>query len=439
MDAFVEHEDAEFESVSANLTAGLPEDVGILIHAAGTVASKKGYSLYVVGGFVRDLLLGKPNLDIDLVVVGNAIALAYAMEKRFGGRVEAHQRFGTAKWLLDGSPFTSLTSLDFVSARREVYANPGSLPQVEPGAIREDLARRDFTINALAICLDDGRFGQLLNYFGGLADLRGGSIRVLHDQSFVDDPTRILRAVRYEQRLGFTIEPRTLEQARGAVTLLARVSGERIANELFLTFAEQFPETALLSLGSLGALRAIHPALEHTGLAAQRFARLREQAGQPSALDYLGALNFDLSAADADAVAARLSLSKAETEFLVQVSRLRSAQEALRSTDLPSQVVALLEPFAEPALRVAELLAESLDVQQKIARFRAEWRAVRPLTGGDRLRELGISAGPIYKQILRALRAGRLDGSIASQAEEERVALDMAESSRTRATSGRKR
>ena len=209
MDATGTIEPVEPGDIAARLQLSLPDDILILLQAAGTVASKKGFRLYVVGGFVRDLLLGMPNLDIDLVVEGSAVAMAKAMANRFGGEVRGHPRFGTAKWLLEGSSFTSLPAIDFVGARRESYAQPGALPDVEPGSIEQDLLRRDFSINTLAICLNDGCFGQLLDLFGGVADLRAGAIRVLHDLSFVDDPTRILRAVRYEARLNFRIEPHT--------------------------------------------------------------------------------------------------------------------------------------------------------------------------------------------------------------------------------------
>lgn len=425
------------EEIVARLEASLPKDLNSLLRAAGSVAQKKKYMLYIVGGFVRDLLLGVPNLDIDLVVEGDAIALARAMEKRFGGHIHTHERFGTAKWMLP-PPFAlprsagegtgmGVKSLDFITARREFYTHPTALPVVERSSIQQDLHRRDFTINTLAICLDEFRFGQLLDFFGGLADLRAGVIRVLHNLSFVEDPTRILRAVRYEQRLGFQLEPRTEELIAGARDLLSRVSGERIADELFLIFAEQTPEKALQRLEQLGALRVIQPALHADGAVAQKFARLRDVFEKPEPLAYLGALTHELPLASALGIAQRLKLSKAQTEFIEQLNRLHQLEERLGASELPpSQVVHLLEAFDDEALSVAAALTENKLVRERIEQYRTQWRAVKPLTDGERLKELGIPRGPLYRKILEALREARLDGAISTQQEEEQMALGIA-------------
>ncbi len=291
------------------LETALPEEVLILLRAAGSVAHKKQYSLYAVGGFVRDLLLGRPNFDLDLVVEGNAIALAKSMAKRFGGHVHIHTRFGTAKWMLADSSFSALPSLDFITARREFYTHPTALPQVESSSIQQDLHRRDFTINTLAVCIDEMRFGQLLDFFGGVSDLHARTVRVLHNLSFVEDPTRILRAVRYEQRLGFAIEPRTAELIGDALELMPRVSGERVCNELFLIFGERAPQKSLHRLAELGVLRAIHPELHADDLLKARFARIRELwSGAPPAV-YLGVLTRDLSPASSANPSIRVNAS----------------------------------------------------------------------------------------------------------------------------------
>ena len=202
-----------------------------------------GYSLYVVGGFVRDLLLGQPTLDLDLVVEGNAITLARRLVEKVGGRVRSHGRFGTAKLILEEPRESGLPpALDFVTARTEFYPHPSALPQVERSSIKQDLYRRDFTINTMAISLDRARYGELLDFYGGERDLREGLIRILHSLSFVEDPTRMLRAVRFEQRLGFEIEERTEELLRSALDLLGRVSGDRLRHELLQILREPAPE-----------------------------------------------------------------------------------------------------------------------------------------------------------------------------------------------------
>src|SRR5690606_37682656 len=225
----------------ALLASGLSPAVWALVQHTGEVAAQMGMPIYFVGGLVRDLLLELPAVDIDIVVEGDAIALAQELRRRFGGRVRSHARFGTAKWLLsrnarrrlapDAALAEAPATIDFVTARTEFYERPSALPEVERGSIKLDLHRRDFTINTLAIRLDGAYLGQLLDFYGGMRDLERGLIRALHSLSFIDDPTRILRAVRLEQRLGFQIEPRTRELIADALPMLDRVTGDRIRHE----------------------------------------------------------------------------------------------------------------------------------------------------------------------------------------------------------------
>ena len=413
----------------------MPDDILILLQAAGTVASKKGFRLYVVGGFVRDLLLGRPNLDIDLVVEGSAVAMAMAMANRFGGEVRGHPRFGTAKWLLEGSSFTSLPSLDFVGVRRESYAQPGALPDVEPGSIEEDMLRRDFSINTLAICLNDGCFGQLLDLHGGVVDLRAGAIRVLHDLSFVDDPTRILRAARYEARLNFRLESHSERLLIDAVPMLRRISGGRLTRELMLTLAEPEPEKALRRLAALGVMDVIQPGLVCDELIIARFGRLRGASDRPSALDYLALLTMVLPAETLMSLAQRLSLTKADTEYLTQVNHAYRILPQLASDELSvSQVVHLLEPFRSGALSTVSVLADNPIVQARVARYLSEWSTVRAELDGDDLRALDIPPGPVYREIMRSIRDARLDGAIRSRADEESMARMLAEQAAHAAT-----
>ncbi|MBI3734245.1 MAG: CCA tRNA nucleotidyltransferase, partial [Chloroflexi bacterium] len=372
-----------------------------------------------------------PNSDIDLVVEGDAIKLARAMAARFGGHVHAHARFGTAKWMLDQRPVAqdqgAVRSLDFITARREFYTNPTALPQVEHSSIQQDLHRRDFTINTLAICLDELRFGQLLDFFGGLDDLHNGVIRVMHNLSFIEDPTRILRAARYEQRLGFRIEPRTAELMSDALGLFARVSGERLANELFLILAEAEPEKALSRLEEIGALGAIHADLHYSEATGMQMGRLRAALGRVEPLVSVGVLTHHLPLAGALGIAERLRLSKAQTTFIEQLNRLWHLESSLAAHDLaPSQLARSLEPFSPDAQTVAAALTDNLIVRERIERYQTQWRFEKPTTDGLRLQELGLSPGPVYRTILEAIRAARLDGIVSTAAEEEALALKLA-------------
>ncbi|MGH8310122.1 MAG: CBS domain-containing protein, partial [Steroidobacteraceae bacterium] len=231
--------------IAARLARSLDPALLALIRDIAATARQMNSSLFFVGGIVRDLLLGQPLYDIDFVVEGDAVALARRLARERGGQVKSHSRFGTAKWILDErAPAVptpdglGLHTLDFVTARTEFYTHPTALPQVEQSSIKQDLHRRDFTINAMAACLDPDRFGELLDFYGGERDLRDGVIRVLHSISFVDDPTRMLRAARFEQRFGFRIDPRTQDLLSGALDLLDRVSGPRIWNEIELILRE---------------------------------------------------------------------------------------------------------------------------------------------------------------------------------------------------------
>ncbi len=220
-----------------------------MLERASQTATEMGFSLYLVGGLVRDLLLGIPNLDLDLVVEGDAIALAQRLAADAGGTVRKHARFGTAKWHVPGEAHGTPGSpsplvLDFVTARTEFYEHPEALPTVEASSLRQDLYRRDFTINTMALRLDRQHFGQLVDFYGGEKDLQHRLIRVLHNLSFVEDATRMLRAVRLEQRLGFRIEKRTVELLRQA---LDRVAASGAGRTVLPPFVEEWAvtETAL--------------------------------------------------------------------------------------------------------------------------------------------------------------------------------------------------
>ena len=215
-----------------------------------------GFPIYIVGGFVRDLLLGRPSLDFDLVVEGDAIKLADSLASKYGGKATIHQKFGTAKWFINEN-----SSIDLISARSEIYSHPVALPTVKMGTISDDLHRRDFTINTLAIRLDGNHFGEMHDELGSLDDLQHGLVRVLHPRSFIDDPTRMYRAVRYEKRYGFKIAKETSALIPEARQLIEKLSAQRIRHELDLILEEPNAAPMLARLDKLGLLKPIHPSL----------------------------------------------------------------------------------------------------------------------------------------------------------------------------------
>lgn len=427
----------ERETIVRRLEEAVPAPLLRLVRAIAREANRMGYSLYFVGGFVRDLLLGYPLKDLDLVVEGDAIALARRLAKRYGGRVVGHRRFGTAKWILgEGEgrrdPLIAAEELpphiDLVTARTEFYEQPSALPTVEQSNIKLDLHRRDFTINTLAIALDEDRYGQLLDFYGGLRDLQEGIIRVLHNLSFVEDPTRILRAVRFEQRLGFRLEERTRELLLDSLELLHRVSGERLRHELELIVAERRAAAMLRRLDELGVLRHIDPALTFDEGAAKRLRRVR-QAGEETFVAALAAWLWPLPWPDVERIADRLAVRGRQRRPLRAVIALRDRLDAVGDPSrTPGSVVEIIEACARETLpiRLAAILAEHPLARERLERYLATWRYVRPAVRGDLLRELGVPPGPVYKEILKAVRRALLDGAVRTPEEQRALAEKLA-------------
>ena len=457
----------QIPDVSRELEQTLTRTQHRLLWIAGETAAEMGQAVYVVGGFVRDLLLERvgssgrtDTVDMDLVVEGDAIRLAERMQARCGGRVVTHARFGTAKWILDESdhPLTCTdllaTSeregegrlpphLDFVTARTEFYTEPTVLPTVEQGSIKLDLHRRDFTINTLAIALTPDRWGDLLDFYGGLTDLRTRQVRVLHSLSFVDDPTRILRAVRYEQRFSFRVEARTEEHLLDAVPLLERVTAARLRQELDRIFQEAKPEETILRLDELGVLKQIHPGLGAGQTFARNCAALRsklvdtrpdghqcansgtQNSGMETPVErlYWGLLIYDLlppeREGDDSPTAVEMALSerlklRGETRRLMRHLQLLKTRrpQLLDPHETPSAIVALLDQAQPPALLLLSLLERDPLLRERLDCYGRTWRHIHPSLNGGDLRRLGLPPGPDYGHILRRLRTALLDGEI---------------------------
>ncbi|MGH2592659.1 MAG: CBS domain-containing protein [Anaerolineae bacterium] len=413
--------------IAARLARSLDPALLALIRDIAATARQMNSSLFFVGGIVRDLLLGQPLYDIDFVVEGDAVALARRLARERGGQVKSHSRFGTAKWILDErAPAVptpdglGLHTLDFVTARTEFYTHPTALPQVEQSSIKQDLHRRDFTINAMAACLDPDRFGELLDFYGGERDLRDGVIRVLHSISFVDDPTRMLRAARFEQRFGFRIDPRTQDLLSGALDLLDRVSGPRIWNEIELILREAQPEKAICRLAELGVLARLNGALACDDWLTRKYREAREaSSAAPLPFIYLTLLVYRLDAAPLDDVIRRLALPNETESDLRSVAALRDAAPQIRGAEKASQVYRLLHPHSARALQTARQATDDDRVRAHLDWFMRDLRDVKPSIGGAFLKSLGMKPGPKYRRVLNALRDALLDGEVRAGDEEE--------------------
>ncbi len=412
----------------------LPKDRWELLQLVREAATQRGLPLYIVGGSVRDLVLGRRLNDFDLTVEGEAIKLARALAARHGGKVTAHKDFGTAKWFLpkhlipfdtaQGRADTSTPdTLDLISARSETYRHPAALPTVRPGSILDDLRRRDFTINALALRLDDPYHGELRDDLNGLEDLQKGLIRVLHPGSFIDDPTRMYRAVRYEGRYGFRIADDTLALIPAARPFVVKLSAQRIRHELELILDEPDAAAMLRRLDELHLLAAIHPALANFGqsnLATLKSADASLQNRNSRWVLWLMHHTGD----DIDSLNQRLHFTAGLLKVLHSASTL-NANLAMLAGLKPSRVVELLEGYSIKAIEVISCAVQDREIRNILMKYLSEWWQLRPKTTGHDLKKLGIPPGPKYAEILRRLRAAWLDGEVTSEAEEKALLDDL--------------
>ncbi len=409
-------------NVASLMAERLPGPLFLFLRSIAALADRMGTRVYLVGGIVRDLFLGIENLDADLVVEGDGIAFAEAIVREVPGRVRPHKPFGTAVVVLDSG-----LKIDVASARTEVYETLAALPTVELSSIKKDLYRRDFTINTLAIRLSEGEFGQLLDFFGGRRDLKERTIRVLHDLSFVEDPTRVFRAIRFEQRFDFKISRHTkrLVETAVAMDMFHRLSGPRLYGELWLIFEEADPAKTVQRLRDLDLLRFIHPRLDVSAEKIPHLARVKEALAwyallfqEPpvrAPMVYMTALLDQLEEADVLEVAARLSISPTDGGILLLPRR--TAPSVLRTLSrrpppAPSVVYEALSPVPIEGLLYLLASARPKSAQKTISEFITHGRFVRPPISGDDLTAMGLAPGPIYRQIMAELRAAALDGQL---------------------------
>ncbi|HEY5516898.1 MAG TPA: CBS domain-containing protein [Coriobacteriia bacterium] len=404
----------------------LPAEVRDTVREIGAVAQEEGVRAFVVGGFVRDMLLRRRNLDVDIVVEGDGIAFAHRIAARLGGHVRAHARFGTAVVVLQRG-----LHVDVTTARTEYYTSPGALPTVERSSLRRDLLRRDFSINAMAAEIDPVEFGAISDPFGGLGDLRDGLVRVLHPLSFVEDPTRVARAARFEQRFGFAMDDATEDLARRAVGmgLLQEISGARLREELLAILEEDDPTLPLERLEALGALRALLPAgvaprdaLDDLRAVLESLARMPCRSGRPPrrVTSLLVALAGRGAPASVEHWAERLRLGRdAGNAAREAASRapvlLRSLDRAGPVRD--SRLHAILDALTPEAL-VYVRATGSDRVRERVDRYAGTLSHVRIEVCGDDLIALGAEPSAVFSDILSRIRARRLDGAVAGRTAE---------------------
>jgi tRNA nucleotidyltransferase (CCA-adding enzyme) len=412
--------------MSSMATLELPERLGPIL---GSISGLSGpyEGVYLVGGTVRDILLGEPSFDVDIVVEGDAIALARDLAVALDGRVRAHPKFGTAVVLYDDGE-----RVDVVTARSESYHAPAVLPTVEPGTIEEDLDRRDFTINAMAVSLKDAETGRLVDPFHGRADVEAGLVRVLHDRSFIDDPTRILRAIRYEDRYGFRMDEHTAELARICIATghVGDLSGARLREELIALLEEGDVSHAIPRLGELGAEKEIHPHVVADEEAVRLFDRLRElnrryRLQVPAWRLGLAALARRMPEDEISPWLDGLKLRRRDAEQIkAAVTEGPAIARELGSNSLPpAEVVALAERHAPDAPLFALAISDLLQLHEYFERL----GGIELEIDGNDMAALGLAESPRVGEILAELRRRKLNGELDGRESELAAARELIE------------
>ena len=364
---------------------------------------------------MRDFLLGVRVLDLDFSVEGDALDLAWRLAGMTNGSVTTHRRFGTATVTLEG------TRVDLVTARRETYPLQGQLPDVAPGSIADDLARRDFTINAMALSVSEAE-SDVVDPCNGRNDLDARAIRILHPGSFADDPTRMFRAVRYEQRFGFEFEAETRECMNRAISsgCMDSVSGDRWRHEIERILDEADPGPPLLRASQLGLLAGLHPALaKDEGL--RRLPKCHEKATEAD--EWLAAMFAPLSVSEGEDVVQRLRLFGRKVTLARDTIQVRKAESSIkRASTHPSSLFRLLSDFHLAAVSLNAKIATDPLISSTLQFYLDEVRHRGPSISGNEVLEMGATQGPAVGQILSQIRDARLDGRVTTIDEERALA-----------------
>jgi tRNA nucleotidyltransferase (CCA-adding enzyme) len=413
-------------NLSSWLKEKFPAEIFTLLKISGEVAESLGFQAYLVGGSVRDLLRGEENLDLDIVIEGDGILFARTIGEKLHAKVRTHQKFGTAQI------FPDTFKLDVATARTEYYESPAALPKVETSSIKKDLYRRDFTINTLAVKLNPRDFGILTDFFGGQRDLREKAIRVLHNLSFVEDPTRAFRAVRFSERFGFKISKHTENLIKSTIemNLFDKLSGPRLYEELLLSFKETDPIRTLKRVSEFGLLKVIHPNLVFTEELEATLGSMHEtlswfnllflEEKPDTGVLYLMALLSGLREEDIKTAIERLSPSPRVKDMIVKgIVSARGVAKKLPIRD-PVEIYKLFHALKLEIILFSMALSRDQQKKKVISRYLTELRNVKTVLTGDDLRHMDIQPGPIYAKILGALRDEKMRGRLKSREDEEK-------------------
>ena len=395
-----------------------PREIFELLRVSGELADSMGFSAYLVGGTVRDMLLGQENLDIDIVIEGDGIFFAEALSERLKASVRYHRSFGTARIVKDG------LRVDIATARTEYYESPAALPTVETSSIKKDLYRRDFTINALAIKLNPKDFGLLIDFFGGQRDIKEKTIRVLHNLSCIEDPTRAFRAVRFSERFGFKISKHTENLIKSAIklNLFEKLSGSRLCEELFIAFRETNPVRTLKRLSDLGLLQVINQKLVfdkkleatlvsmNETLAWYNLLYMEEKADM--GVLYLMALLSRLNDDDRKGALERLLTPPSIKELVLNGMSKSAGILGKLPVKNPVRLYHLLENTKIEIILFSMAATKDANRKKEISQFLLELRKIKPVLTGEDLKKMGFTPGPVYSEILRKLLDAKLSGKL---------------------------
>lgn len=406
----------------------LPKNVLDLMEKAGAVAEELGCQVFAVGGFVRDLLLRRKNLDLDLVIEGEGIKFAKKFSAQENLAAKYHRKFGTAQIVAEGG-----FKIDVASARMEYYESPAALPVVELSTIRQDLYRRDFTINTLAIHLNPGHFGELIDFFGGQRDLKNRIIKIIHNLSFVEDPTRIFRALRFEHRFDFSISKETGNLIRNAVKMgiPQRLSGTRIFADLRLILQEDDPAAIVKRMGDFDLLRFFHPKISYDHSIRHLMESIREVFTWFELLFFNEKLEkwevYFLGLVDGLKDEEFLEFSKRLLFLKKNIKKMLSERQQSKNTlrklkgekSLSNSIIhQLLHPLSIESLLYIMAKATDKEIKKAISTYITHLRFTESILTGEDLKNMGLPPGRVYKEVLDSLLKARLDGKLKTREDE---------------------
>ena len=425
------------KNVKAIMEKRVPPFQQKLLEKIGITGKKLGCPVFVVGGFVRDMLLDIENLDVDIVVEGDGIRFGQELARKMKGEFTSHQKFGTSVVLINKLPsgwnveLGSPLRIDVATARTEFYEYPAALPEVELSSIKQDLYRRDFTVNAMAVRLDGKFYGELYDFFGGEKDLGEKKIRVLHNLSFVDDPTRIFRAIRLSSRYNFKIEPKTLSFIHNAMNLALfdMLTNERIREELITMLNESEPIKAVKQMEKMGMLSCINPSLKLTKKTEDEFCRIQDvfswailyiKGGIRRWITYFMSLTGKLNIKQLEEITQKFKFPVQVQDVIFLAAKKDPIAKKLKLKNLKnSRIYHILDHLAPEFLLFMMVRYKNTGIERNIALYITKLINVKVRLDGEKLIKLGFKPGPEYKRIFSSLLDAKLNNEIKDSVEEE--------------------